>query len=124
MSQKTGAPLDKKTRTRIIWISSLVVVAALAVIVVMNIGAASANGADTPDSTSQAESNEKEEKAPVPVEVTDGERARVSHPEVVGSEGEVAHPVVPEEPVGLPARVCEEKVEVSVVVEVRGRHVG
>ena len=78
MSQKTGAPLDKKTRTRIIWISSLVVVAALAVIVVMNIGAASANGADTPDSTSQAESNEKEEKAPVPVEVTEVKLGAIS----------------------------------------------
>ncbi len=73
MSLETGeSQKKKKQRTRIIWIGGIVVLLAVSGLAVMNLSAANANGADAPGRVDGAESDsgeEKESKAPVPVEI-------------------------------------------------------
>ncbi len=86
MSLETGASHKKRTRTRVIWISSLVVLLVAAGVVVMNMGAAKANGADAPEADSAAsageggdsEGEEENGKAPVPVEIAAVKQGEIS----------------------------------------------
>lgn len=84
MSLETGASQKKKTRTRVIWISSLVVLLTVAGVAIMNMGAAKANGAAGPEADETAaegadsESDEENGKAPVPVEIADVKQGEIS----------------------------------------------
>lgn len=86
MSQETGTSQNKKKRTRILWVSGLLVLVVAAGLVVMNMGASEANGAAAPEEDAaessaeggEAENGKDKEKAPVPVEVASVERGDIS----------------------------------------------
>ncbi|MCP4201625.1 MAG: efflux RND transporter periplasmic adaptor subunit [bacterium] len=80
MSLEAGGSHRKQKRLRIIWVAGLVVVLAVSGLAVVNLSAAKANGADSPEAEeSESESGEDEEsKAPVPVEIATVKQGAIS----------------------------------------------
>lgn len=82
MSLETGESRRTRKRSRIIWIAGLVVLLAVSGLAVINLSAAKANGADeVPEDVEGSDSEngeEKEGKAPVPVEIAAVKEGEIS----------------------------------------------